>query len=70
VWGMIGEYVRAARRGITHADAIGPGLAMRPTPPRAVNALLHGILQIEAAAIRWGVDLPFGHSQILLVRKV
>jgi SAM-dependent methyltransferase len=69
VWGMIGEYRRAWRRGAIFADAIGPGLAMRGAPPAPINALLHGVLFIEAALIRWGIDLPFGHSQILLARK-
>ena len=69
VWAMMGEIVRALQQGSNQAKAIGPGLAMRRTPPPAINALMRAILQGEAALIRAGIDLPFGHSQILLARK-
>ncbi len=70
VWAMAGEYTRAftAKRA-QQSKAIGPGLAIRPPQPGVISAVLHGWLKVEAAVIGLGVDLPFGHSQILLARK-
>jgi SAM-dependent methyltransferase len=70
VWGMALEYIRAWRaKGKIGAKAIGPGLAIRPTPPPLINRAFRAILQVEAALIGLGVDLPFGHSQAILARK-
>lgn len=37
--------------------------------PGALNAALYGILRIEAALIRLGLDLPAGGSRLLVARK-
>ena len=38
------------------------------TPPRFINALLHGIVRIEAAVLRH-VPLPFGLSVVVVAKK-
>ncbi|MCI0396168.1 MAG: class I SAM-dependent methyltransferase [Chloroflexi bacterium] len=68
LWAMLGEYW--PWRPPVQARAIGPGLAIRPPRLAQLNRLLRGLLQAEAWLIgRLGLELPFGHSIVLLAHK-
>jgi len=60
------EYGAAAKKHEHHhhADAIGPGLKIKPYEQKMswLNNILHTEMKTEAALIAAGIDLPFGHS--------
>jgi len=67
VWAMLRECLSPTR----HPTApIGPGLSIRLPRLAALNRLLHSVLGFEAYLIgRLGLELPFGHSIVILARK-
>jgi ubiquinone/menaquinone biosynthesis C-methylase UbiE len=64
-WALIKEYLNTNRV----SPAIGPGLAIR-MPPVPFNTLLRYLLLGEAwLTTRLGLQLPFGHSIVVLAHK-
>ncbi len=58
--------------GHSHAHGVDHGLAVRLLPPRLawLNRLLLGLLRLEAFYLAGpGRSLPFGHSQVFVLRK-
>jgi ubiquinone/menaquinone biosynthesis C-methylase UbiE len=68
-WAMLREVIRSRRQP---SAAIGPGLAIRPYPPRLawLNRLMYCILAFEAWLIgTLQLSLPFGHSTVFIARQ-
>lgn len=72
-FGAVKEFFNAARKNEHHhhTHAIGPGLKIEPYKPGLawLNELMHSELKMEAALLRTGVRLPFGHSCGFVARK-
>jgi SAM-dependent methyltransferase len=60
--------VRALQR-LRGLKAEGNGRGDFDVPPAPVNALFSGVLAVEAAAIRAGLNMPVGSSVLCLARK-
>ena len=60
--------VRVAQRWKSSGERVPPGEFDISVPPAPVNAMLTGLVWLEAAALR-GVNMPIGSSLLVLARK-